>query len=243
MKYCPVCGLESEAKFCSNCGAQMVEKTLCCPNCGAPASGKFCPNCGASLEGAANAAPPPQAAGAYSAPAAPAAPAYNAPAAPTYNAPAAPTAPKNTYHTAAAPTAIPDNYKLGWHKFLIYFSLWCAGILDIVNGARTLLSSIEMSHYYAGIGRTFLFNAVITLALGVFFIFVRFQLANFKRNAPTLLLIANGAAAAASLLHLYIIYRIYGNDARPNPANLIANLVLLVINWLYYSKRKSLFVH
>ena len=50
---CPKCEapLESNSKFCPNCGAQLKEKK-CCSGCGAKltTNAKFCPECGKKIE-------------------------------------------------------------------------------------------------------------------------------------------------------------------------------------------------
>ena len=56
VKTCDKCGaqvLDDNAKFCSGCGAEMVEKLIFCSQCGKKSpdpKARFCPDCGAELK-------------------------------------------------------------------------------------------------------------------------------------------------------------------------------------------------
>lgn len=221
MKYCPKCGLEGESKYCPNCGIMMAEKTPRCPRCGTEAKSKFCPNCGAPMGGTAG----------YSA---------------GGGAGSVPSQSSNdpVYRPPVSSAASPNDYKLGWHKFLIYFGLWCAALLDIGNGAAAFQSASEFMRYDSSYGTLFRLLGIAAVAAGIFIIYVRFQLAGFKRGAPLKLIIANGATLALNVINQLVLSSIFRSSSGEDMISGIAGgLVFLIICWKYYSNRESLFVN
>ena len=134
---------------------------------------------------------------------------------------------------AVDPAADPSTYKLGWHKFLIYFSLWLSALINI-GTAIMLLQYSQYSTYFAVLG-------LLGLAIGIFAIYVRFQLAKFKKGAPKKLLALYIIDASIGIIALLINLGagVYDN----NSASLVVSIAMVFINWRYYSSREALFIN
>lgn len=238
MKYCPKCGTETESRFCPNCGTAMVEKRPRCPRCGTESDSKFCPNCGSAMSGGAGAQAQK-----------PRCPRCGAETSGRFchkcgaslsGGAAGPAAGSGT----RAPAADPSGYKLGWHKFLIYFALWCAGLMDIVNGVSIFQSASQIMRYAGSYGTPLMLLAAATIGVGVFIIYVRFQLARFKAGAPRKLLIAYGFTLGINVMSLLLESSLhFGLEGESVASSLAGGIVFLIICWKYYSNRQELFVN
>lgn len=242
-----------DAKFCPDCGALMLEKRKFCPKCGTESDSNFCPACGASMNGAAGrpasapypgSTPPGTNYGKGEA--------YGRPGA-NYGQPGANYGQSASYgqygapqYASAGPGADPGSYKLGWHKFLIYFALWASGVMSIVNGVAIVRTGTEFMQYsqLESFGPAYMFIGAAAFAVGVFIIYVRFQLAGFKRGAPKKLLIAYGVTLAINLLSEVVVasMEIGGADAS-SIGSIAGSVVFLIICWKYYGNRAALFIN
>lgn len=148
-----------------------------------------------------------------------------------------------------------QEYPLGWHKFLIYFSLWANGIWNLFGAVEMFTgslyrwdgSSVASTVYsaYPVLKALDFVYGMLHIAIGVFFLCVRFQLAAFRRGAPKLLIGLYAAIIAAMVIYLMALGAIVGVD--PLTANSVGSLlggaIMLIINSVYYRNRASLFVN
>lgn len=75
-----------------------------------------------------------------------------------------------------------------WFHFLIYFALFVAAFVNIINGL-VAIAFAGSSTTAAGMKPILIIYAVIMFAMSIYAIVVRFFLAKFKSNAPTMLYI------------------------------------------------------
>lgn len=144
---------------------------------------------------------------------------------------------------------------MGWYKFMINFALFASAVLNFGQGIlyvsgviyRTQEPSVPnitklVYMTYEGLQSLDIIFGILLIALAVFDIVVRFQLAKFKKQAPTLLTISYVA-----LFLIQVIYMIGGNSITGiqvfNPAALAPCIVFCVINITYFNKRKYMFVN
>ena len=224
--------------FCSKCGNQVADGAA------------FCDKCGNQLN-----AQPQQP---YQAPAQPQQP-YQASAQPQqpYQAPAQP-----QYDPNFAPQQAPYGFAplgMKWYKFLIYFLLFAAGILNIIGGIVYLTggqygSALEAKLVYAvfsNLKTMDIVYGIVCIALGVFQIYTRFQLASYKAKAPSYILymyVINGAATA---IYSFVVSGMIDVLLPAESAQLsgqaigaILGAALFVwLNKIYFDKRKHLFVN
>lgn len=148
-----------------------------------------------------------------------------------------------------------QEYPLGWHSFLIYFSLWAGGVMNILNAIGVLSGFFYQSGGYSMAYEVyFMYPDLKTLdylygmsliAIGGFFIYVRFQLAGFRRGAPKLLIGLYVAATAISLIYSVAVSSIVGASVADTSSigSLLGSVIMIVINYVYYRNRASLFVN
>ncbi len=124
------------------------------------------------------------------------------------------------YNTAISTneTAAPA-YGMKWHKFLVNFSLWLGAILNFVMGAACMFEGAPL-------------YGIVLICAAAYSIYVRFQLANFKKNAYKHLLAVQLIVVAADLF-------LMGAEI----SALVSNIVACSVNYLYYKKRDELFVN
>ena len=153
----------------------------------------------------------------------------------------------NGYHTQPDPP-------MKWHKFLIYFSLWAGALINFFNGLQLLNGSIyqgnadQVYSVFSGLKTVDMIFGIIYIAIAIFMIYVRFQLAGFKRGAPGKLislyviqLVALFAYTLVASVTIHIPWaEIFSSSIIPS---LIVSIVMIFVNRYYYSKRAHLFVN
>ena len=120
--------------------------------------------------------------------------------------------------TTAYQTTTPA-YGMKWHKFLVNFSLWAGAVLNLIMGFACLAEGAPL-------------YGLALIGAAAYSIYVRFQLAKFKKNAYKHLLAAQLIVIAADLLLMGVEF----------PA-LASNIAACGVNYYYYNKRKALFVN
>lgn len=121
-------------------------------------------------------------------------------------------------------------FPLKWHKWVICFVLWTHAAINTINAAA-YCSYISVS------GMALLF-AVAYFALAASAIYVRFQLAKFRRGAPKKLLVY----LLCDLAYSVVVAAIAGTLADSVSHIGIVGAQALW-NWRYYTSRDELFVN
>lgn len=142
-----------------------------------------------------------------------------------------------------------------WFKFLIYFSLFAAAVINIIN-ALPMLTGSQYGSSAEAVYDTFemlrgfdLFFGVFCLALAVLNIYTRFRLAGYRRNGPTML-----SLSYVAILIYDVLYIIGANIVLPEfvleavdftgmYSNMAVAVVMLIVNNIYFKKRAHLFVN
>ena len=148
---------------------------------------------------------------------------------------------------------------MGWHKFLIYFSLWVGAIGNILGGIVYLVGGQYMSvnpytgeltsyssriyDYYEGLQGIDIAMGIAFIATGIMFAIARNALANYKENALKLLMVAYGNAIADNVVYMIFISAIIGTEAISSSfvISLIGSIVMTVVNYIYYKNREYMF--
>lgn len=207
-----------------------------CPNCGTqcPDDTKFCPNCGSSV---ANNQPTENTQQNFGQPN------YTQPnyTQPNYTQP-------NNY---AQPRMYNVQLEMKWFKFLIYFGLFAGAVLNCLSAILQITGAVyegsaEVVYIFFPELKFFdIFYTILLLALAVLQIFTRFQLSGFKKNGPKLILIVYSAAAVISLLY-GIVASVILHEFLFNASmiiSIIVPVVMVVLNKIYFDKRKDMFVN
>lgn len=211
------------AKYCPQCGAELDAAAQTCPNCGhtmeppSPKEGSQLAQTGGSL--------PQQAA--------------------WDGQPNRYTPPQDSWNPACQqPT-------MKWFKFVIWVQLFLGALSNLGTGISLLTGSIYEGYaedVYAAFGLMRpldILNGLLCIALAVAAIYVRFQLSGYKQKAPTLYLYYLLAGIAVSLFYLLASSLIVGTfmGDYSTIVSLVTNIVMYVLNRIYFEKRSFLFVH
>ena len=157
---------------------------------------------------------------------------------------------------------------MNWYKFIIYFQLFACAVINLFVGSMYISGEIYnlqsasdnySSHfgysvskliyeYFSELKAIDVMYGIISLGIAVFAIVVRMRLAKFKKDGPIFYYILQGVSIVASIIYM-TIFIIIMSDIREFtiPSSLISSLttsiILLVINIIYFNKRKHLFVN
>ena len=131
----------------------------------------------------------------------------------------------------ADPATLPQNsHPMKWHKFLIYFQLFLAAILNALTGLGRL-ATLDI------------FYGAVYIATAVLAIYARFRLAGFRQNGPTAYMIFLGFNCALNALNLINVIgtEIYAVSSAVSA--LVTTVVMLILTNIYYKKRADLFIN
>lgn len=160
-----------------------------------------------------------------------------------------------------APPATISQPGMKWFKFIIYFQLFAAAVLnsltavciftgtqyttDVFNGESFETITAEFIYsVYPGLHTADMMFAVFALLTAAAAIYVRQQLAHFRPGAPKKFLLYLLISLLGSVLYAAATCVIMADFSvfAQNMPNLIATAALLVINCIYFKKRTYLFV-
>lgn len=233
MKFCTKCGRQAEndaQKFCSGCGAPFVNNANVTPP-GGVGNGSGMPPGGV---GNGNNMPP---------------------IGMNNNNGAYPNG--NPYYNGQPPYG--QQLPMKWYNFLIYFALFASALGSVVGGILYLTGKIydvqagrngisEFIYYiYGGLKAMDIIYGIVALGLAALCIFVRQQLAHYKKDAPHQLLIMYGISYGVSIVYT-IIQMIIVHDSSIASSGVISIIssiigaaVLIPLNNVYFKKRAHLF--
>lgn len=191
-----------------------------CNNCGSqlPDGSTFCPNCGSTFNDAqannqAYAQPPVG---------------YN---------PVQPMAPA---------------YPMGWFKFLIYFAFFAGAALSIINAVIFFTGpdyGVPIKLVYARFPDLQVVDmvcGVLSLIAAALLLYVRFQLAGYKKSAPTMIMVPYAFNIIVSLFQVIGGSMATDGNLEYNMTSVVTScavaVVMIIVNYIYFKKRKALFV-
>lgn len=166
---------------------------------------------------------------------------------------------KNESQQNPAPTSIPTQPELpmGWFKFIINFSLFAAAVLNVLN-AITYLAGTQYEGeaefvwgFFPDLKALDVFMGIAALVLAVYAIITRFQLAKFRKIGPPLLILMPFLTIVIQVIYAAGVISVLRGFIAPSEAidfatlgsNIAGNLVLEIVNIIYFNKRKHLFVN
>ena len=154
--------------------------------------------------------------------------------------------------------------KMNWHIALIYFILWLMAFMSLMNGLMSVFGVQVGPTADGGMGialhvypsmeypQLFILDGVFSLMMSMYAVFVRFQLAGFKRRAPIYLTILFALNILESILYAVMLNVLVPEmvaASAANGANIVMNTVagavlsavVAALNWVYYSRRREMF--
>ena len=148
------------------------------------------------------------------------------------------------------PYGAPPMPPMKWYKFLIYFSLFAGGILNILFGLRAFLSmftdadTIAIYNRFPILRVSDMIVALLAIAMGAIAFYTRGRLAKFCANGPKLLTTLYTLDAIAGLITLLaVVVVLPGTDISSQVGSIAGSVALIFINRAYFKKRAYLFVN
>lgn len=146
----------------------------------------------------------------------------------------------------------PSRMGMKWFKLQIYFLLFADALSAIANGIMNLTGGASRGEIYSDFGTlkpVDMVFGVIALGLAVFCIVTRFQLAEFKKNGPKLFYLLQLAMLVRSCAYEIIGLAIIAPttdvsvflSVKDILISVVTMLIYIVINWIYFDRRRHLF--
>ena len=251
--FCPRCGTQNPdgSAFCSHCGTALTAPAGGVPAAAAPGAASGATAEAASACGVAPGTAP-GAAGIAGPALSPVAPAGSpAPSVPVFNAAPGQASGQAPFGQPPVPYAAPA-LPMRWYKFLIWFSLFLGALVNFGAGIASLTGATYgddaalVYAFYQGLKPVDVIYGVVLVLLAVATIAVRQELAHFKKDGPLHYLVLIGANIVIALVHLIALAAVTGlriGDLADSSTwgSMFASAVLIVVNYLYFGKRKHLF--
>ena len=163
------------------------------------------------------------------------------------------------------PTAVPADpakvYRMAWFKFIIYFQLFANAVLMLFNAVSGISGlgygdSAELIYAVCPMLKAVdVIYGVLCLAFAVTAVLVRQRLVRYRKNAPVLYLGYVGTVMAAGLIYTFAGVAALGTlsafvmDAATSGivgnvlGTVIGAAVFFPLNYIYFKKRKELFIN
>ena len=214
--------------YCNNCGTQMAD------------GAKFCPKCGMKMDiqNPANQNPVNQSMGSPN----------------MGNQNMGNQIPNNNYQPNPAPVyyaADSGELPMRWYKFVIWVQLFLNALLNIVSGIMTMTGA----HYqgqatvvymvYGSLKGLDIVIGIMMLVLAGGAIWVRQMLSKFQKMGPTAYVILLASNGIVNLIYAIMVSAITRLNAFSVTviSQIIASIALCICNYIYFNKRKSMFVN
>lgn len=209
--------------YCNNCGTQMAD------------GAKFCPKCGIKMDvqNPTNQNPVNQSMG---------------------NQNMGNQIPNNNYQPNPAPVyyaADSGELPMRWYKFVIWVQLFLNALLSVGTGIMIMTGA----HYqgqetvvymvYGSLKGLDIVMGIIMFALAGGAIWVRQMLSKFKKMGPTAYLILIALNGIINLLYSIMVFAITSLNTFNATviSSIIVSIALCIGNYIYFNKRKSMFVN
>lgn len=161
--------------------------------------------------------------------------------------------PADSLQAESSAEAPANSYPMRWHRFLMVMML-ISGVLTVANGLTAMTGS---SYLIDGLEAEYIYSAfpgvktcdqaygVALIAIGVFEFIVRGRLRSFQRSGPLSMKVMYVLSIAANLIYLAAASSAAGIGLISSSfrESAVFSLVLLVINSIYYGRRRDLFVN
>ncbi len=144
-----------------------------------------------------------------------------------------------------------------WYKFLIYFALFAGAVLNLISGVSYLNGTFHDSELgyegatkhvyllYPGLKTADILYGIAIIIIAVLAVVTRFALAKYKKNGPTLLLVYYAVGVVAGAIYTVAAKCIISENVDFTSAiiSLGISVGMVILNKIYFDKRKHLFVN
>ncbi len=144
-------------------------------------------------------------------------------------------------------------HSMRWYNFLIYFLLYFLAVANFLFGLFYIYGTIHLVQsnlepnavykLYGGLQNLDMIFGFLSIGLGAFVIHTRNILASYTRNSPKILYIMYGVSGLFGIVY-NVFYSIITGLSIPwiyFAAVIVAEGIVILLNYLYFSKREYLF--
>ena len=147
------------------------------------------------------------------------------------------------YHPAPNTPAGPD-FPMKWYYFLIYFLLFARAVIHVAIGILTFGLLAHAITPLPGIWGVAVPMALLQFAMAVLSLAARAALAEFRRRGPILLAVYWSCSIMLPLVQFFLAaWLCPALNSDFSFLFLPDALLLLLVNWSYFSKRKDCFIY
>lgn len=147
--------------------------------------------------------------------------------------------------------APPVGPPLKWFKFIIYVQLFLNALGYLITGIQQMTGLVyggiraDVYTSYPALRPVDVVMGLLSLGLMVWALVVRQRLAKFRRGAPKLYLIWIGVSVGVALIYLVAASLVLGQLVMTASVvgSLLGNVLLILLNMVYFRKREQLFVN
>lgn len=151
--------------------------------------------------------------------------------------------------------------KMNWHMILIYGLLWLMAFMNLMNGLIGVFG-VQVGptadggmgfafHVYPDMAnaRLFILDGIFSLIMCIYTVFVRFQLAGFKRRGPMYLTIMFTLNILESVAYAIALYQLIPTMAEAagtlgqTLSTVLFSVVVAALSYVYYLRRSEMFVN
>lgn len=159
----------------------------------------------------------------------------------------------------SAVSPLRPEYPMKWYKFLIYFSLFAGAILNILTGLQYFMGTPyvsqgvtpqDLQQAYAMFPSLQMIDFVYGAAcvgVGIFGFFVRSALKNYEQSGPAKLYVLYACLGIFPVVYNYAVCMALGESFSLVLGECVGDLLgqglILLLNFVYFKKRKDLFVY
>ena len=148
-----------------------------------------------------------------------------------------------------------DPRGMKWFKFIIYFQLFASAVMNgynafqLFSGNQYEGTAKTVYFLYPGLKTADTIYGFVVLGLAALAIFVRFRLAQFRKDGPVLYYALMVADVLSALLYLFLASSATGLplDQALQDSSILATLagagIMLIVNMIYFGRRKDLFIN
>lgn len=143
-----------------------------------------------------------------------------------------------------------------WYKFLIYFALFAGGVINLYYGIIYISGMIYniqgggqayadmVYNTFMGLKGLDVVFGILSILLAGLCVYTRFRLSQYRKDGPLFVYITYAVNGLITIIYSIVLANITGiNQIAKIIVTVVVLAVAIVLNVIYFNKRKDLFVN
>ena len=140
-----------------------------------------------------------------------------------------------------------NTYGMIWHRIVLFF-VGIKAARSLLSGAAILRNYVDLdvSGFLVAVRNLFLGIGVVRIAIGVFALICLYRLGKYMRSGPGSVKILYGMSIASALIFSTWLTSILPNADTTSMGlydTLLFDIVMIIVNSVYYGRRKDVFIN